>query len=81
MDEQKNTILSLGEPAFRDFYSKIETNGLSIILLYNKMTEITDDVKNEFKEIATEFGIEIGEKIDEAIEDLRKRKYGGKPLG
>ena len=45
------------------------------------MTEITDDVKNEFKEIAAEFDIEIGEKIEEAIEDLRKRKHGGKPLG
>ena len=80
MDGQKNTILSLSEPAFRDFYGKIEANGMSIILLYNKMTEITDDVKNEFKEIATEFGIEIGEKIEEAIEDLRKRKLGGKTL-
>lgn len=75
MDGQKNTILSLSEPAFRDFYGKIEASGMLVILLYNKITEIPDDEKNEFKEIAAGFGIEI-EKVDEALEDLRKRKFG-----
>lgn len=83
MDGQKNTILSLSEPVFMGFYDELVSNGLSVILLFTEISDIPDDDRKGFEEIAEKYGIKIDEGMpfEKAIEDLRKRKLGGKTLG
>lgn len=83
MDGQTVNILSLNEPSFMGFFHEIESYGLSVTLLYAKVSGIPAEDKEDFAKIAKKYGIKIGDEgmpFEQAIEDLRKRKLGGKTL-